>query len=102
MSFLLCCPPRLTNRITALSQELQAQLEEEVRSHEECREDQGAVERRCMLLVSEGKETLAALGSAEWARRVSVSKLQEASKKHSHLNNQVITAGVLQRLQLKF
>ncbi|TNN04189.1 hypothetical protein fugu_001218 [Takifugu bimaculatus] len=46
-------------------EELQAQLEEEVRSHEEHREELAAMERRCVLLVSEGEETHAALESAE-------------------------------------
>ncbi|KAA8577556.1 hypothetical protein FQN60_011496 [Etheostoma spectabile] len=67
--------------------ELQAQLEEEVRSHEECKEDQRAW-NACMLLVSQSEETLASLESAERARRVSETKLQEANEKHSHLNNQ--------------
>lgn len=72
-----------------MSQELQAQLEEEVRSHEECREEQAAMERRCSLLVSEGEETHAALESAERARKALEIELQEAGEKYSDLNNQV-------------
>lgn len=76
------CPP--------LSQELQAQLEEEVRSHEEHREEQAALERRCALLVSEGEETRSALESAERARKALETELQDANEKYSDLNNQVI------------
>lgn len=72
-----------------LSQELQAQLEEEVRSHEESREEQAAVERRCSLLVSEGEEARAALESAERARKALEMELQDAAEKYSDLNNQV-------------
>ncbi|KAF3859009.1 hypothetical protein F7725_021408 [Dissostichus mawsoni] len=50
--------------------ELQAQLEEEVRSHEEDKEEQAAVERRCTLLFSEATGTRSALESAERVRKV--------------------------------
>lgn len=73
-----------------LSQELQVQLEEEVRSHEERREDQAALERRCALLVGEGEETRSALECAERARKVLETELQDANEKYSDLNNQVI------------
>lgn len=72
------------------SQELQAQLEEEVRSHEEHREELAAVERRCVLLVSEGDETRAALESAERARKALETELQDACEKYSDLSNQVL------------
>lgn len=61
-----------------------------MRSHEERREEQAAVERRCGLLVSEGEETRAALESAERARKALETELQEASEKYTDLNNQVI------------
>uniref|UniRef100_A0A3Q3H0S6 Myosin tail domain-containing protein n=1 Tax=Labrus bergylta TaxID=56723 RepID=A0A3Q3H0S6_9LABR len=73
--------------------ELQAQLEEEVRSHEEHREDQAAVERRCGLLISEGEETRAVLESAERARKGLETELQEANEKYSDLNNQCALSG---------
>lgn len=79
------------------SQELQAQLEEEVRSHEERREEQAAMERRCLLLVSEGEETCAALESAERARKALETELQEANEKYSDLNNQVSQAAETRR-----
>lgn len=83
-------PGSPTERVaTPLSQELQAQLEEEVRSHEEQREEQAAMERRCVLLVSEGEETRAALESAERARKALETEQQEANEKYCDLNNQV-------------
>lgn len=72
------------------SQELQAQLEEEMRSHEEHREELAAVERRCVLLVSEGEETRAALDSAERARKALETELQDTCEKYSDLSNQVL------------
>lgn len=60
-----------------------------MRSHEECREEQAAVERRCALLVSEGEETHAALESAERVRKTLETELQEANEKYGDLNNQV-------------
>lgn len=72
-----------------LFQELQGQLEEEVRSHEERREEQAAMERRCALLVSEGEERRAALESTERARKALETELQEANEKYSDVNNQV-------------
>lgn len=72
-----------------LSQELQAQLEEELRSHEESIEEQAAMERRCTLLINDGGETRAALESTERARKALEAELQEAREKHSDLNNQV-------------
>lgn len=70
--------------------EVQAQLEEELRSNEEHREEQAAMERRCLLLVSEGEETRAALESAERSRKALETELQEANEKYSDLNNQVM------------
>lgn len=61
-----------------------------MRSHEERREEQAALERRCALLVSEGEETRAALESAERARKALEPELQEANEKYGDLNNQVI------------
>lgn len=72
-----------------LSQELQAQLEEEVRSHDECREEQAAMERRCALLAGEGQEARAALENAERSRKALETELQEANEKYGDLNNQV-------------
>lgn len=72
------------------SQELQAQLEEEMRSHEEHREELAAVERRCVLLVSEGDETRTALDSAERARKALETELQDTCEKYSDLSNQVL------------
>lgn len=60
-----------------------------MRSHEERREEQAAMERRCVLLVSGGDETRAALESAERARKALETELQEANEKYSDLNNQV-------------
>lgn len=60
-----------------------------MRSHEERREEQAAMERRCVLLVSEGEETRAALESAERARKALETELQEANEKYNDLNNQV-------------
>ncbi|XP_033987905.1 putative uncharacterized protein MYH16 isoform X2 [Trematomus bernacchii] len=68
--------------------ELQAQLEEEVRSHEEDREEQAAVERRCTLLFSEATGTRSALESAERARKVLDTELQEAKETLSNLHSQ--------------
>lgn len=65
-----------------------------MRSHEECREEQAAVERRCALLVGESAETHSALESAERARKALEVELQEANEKHSDLNNQVMFAAV--------
>lgn len=65
-------------------------MEEEVRSHEESREEQAAVERRCALLVGDGEETRAALESAERARKALETELQEANEKYSDLSNQVM------------
>lgn len=70
-------------------QELQAQLDDEVRSHEEHREEQAALERHCALLVSDGEETRAALESSERLRKALEAELQEATEKFSDLNNQV-------------
>lgn len=69
--------------------EVQAQLEEEARSHEERREEQAAAERRCLLLVTEGEETHTALECAERSRKALETELQEANEKYSDLNNQV-------------
>lgn len=63
-----------------------------MRSHEERREEQAALERRCVLLVSEGEEAQAALDSAERARKALETELQEANDKFSDLNNQVGTS----------
>lgn len=63
-----------------------------MRSHEERREEQAALERRCVLLVSEGEETRAALDGAERARKALETELQEANDKLSDLNNQVGTS----------
>lgn len=71
------------------SQELQTQLEDEVRSHEDHREEQAALERRCVLLAGEGEETHAALDTAERARKAVETELQEVNDKFSDLNNQV-------------
>lgn len=60
-----------------------------MQSHEELREEQAALERRCALLVSEGEETRTALESSERARKVLETELQEACEKFSDLNNQV-------------
>lgn len=60
-----------------------------MRSHEEHREEQAALERRCVLLVGEGEETHAALDSAERARKALETELQEVNDKFSDLNNQV-------------
>lgn len=86
------CPPGLYQAINhgIYFQELQAQLEEEVRSHEEHREELAAMERRCVLLVSEGEETHAALESAEKARKAMETELQDACEKYSDLSNQVL------------
>lgn len=65
-------------------------MEEEARSHEERREEQAAVERRCLLLVSEGEETRAALEIAERSRKALETELQEATEKYSDLNDQVM------------
>lgn len=62
-----------------------------MRSHEEQREEQAALERRCASLVSEGEETRAALESADRARKVLETELQEANEKHSDLSGQVNT-----------
>lgn len=60
-----------------------------MRSHEELREEQAALERRCALLVGDGEETRTALESSERARKVLETELQEACEKFSDLNNQV-------------
>ena len=60
-----------------------------MRSHEEHREEQAALERRCGLLVGEGEETRTALECAERARKALETELHEASEKYSDLNNQV-------------
>lgn len=60
-----------------------------MRSHEERREEQAAMERRCALLVSDGQETRAALESAERARKALETELHETNEKYSDLNNQV-------------
>lgn len=88
---------KANNGVALLSpaQELQTQLEEEVRSHEEHREEQAALERRCVLLVGEGEETHAALDSAERARKALETELQEVNDKFSDLNNQVGDAAPL-------
>lgn len=86
------CPPGLCEAINSgiHFQELQAQLEEEVRSHEEHREELAAMERRCVLLASEGEETHAALENAERARKALETELQDACEKYSDLSNQVL------------
>lgn len=82
---------RLTEGVTVpCPQELQAQLEEEVRGHEEHREEQAAMERRCVLLVSEGEEIRATLENSERARKALETELQDAIEKYSDLNNQVL------------
>lgn len=60
-----------------------------MRSHEEHREEQAALERRCALLVSESEETRSGLENAERARKALEVELQEVSEKHGDLNNQV-------------
>lgn len=61
-----------------------------MRSHEEQREEQAALERRCALLTSEGQETRTALESAERARKVLETELQEANEKYGDLSSQVM------------
>lgn len=61
-----------------------------MRSHEEHREELAAVERRCVLLVSEGDETRVALENAERARKALETELQDACEKYSDLSNQVL------------
>lgn len=58
-------------------------------------EEQAALERRCVLLVSEAEETRAALDSAERARKALETELQEVNDKFSDLNNQVGAAASL-------
>lgn len=60
-----------------------------MRSHEECREEQAAAERRCALLLGEGEETRSALESVERVRKTLETELQEANEKYGDLNNQV-------------
>lgn len=60
-----------------------------MRSHEDHREEQAALERRCALLAGEGEETHAALESAERTRKALETELQEVTDKFSDLNNQV-------------
>lgn len=60
-----------------------------MRSHEDQREEQAALERRCALLAGEGEETRVALDSAERARKALETELQEVNDKFSDLNNQV-------------
>lgn len=60
-----------------------------MRSHEDHREEQAALERRCALLVGEAEETHAALDSAERARKALETELQEVNDKFGDLNNQV-------------
>lgn len=79
-----------TTACSILAQELQGQLEEELRSHEEQQEEQAALERRCALLVSEGEETHTALESSERARKVLETELQEANEKYGDLSSQVL------------
>lgn len=61
-----------------------------MRSHEERKEELVAIERRCVLLVSEGDKTRAALESAERSRKALETELQDANEKYSDLNNQVL------------
>lgn len=61
-----------------------------MRSHEEQREEQATLERRCALLTSEGQETRTALESAERARKVLETELQEANEKYGDLSSQVM------------
>lgn len=61
-----------------------------MRSHEEHREELVAMERRCILLVSEGEETRAALESAERARKALETEFQDACEKYSDFSNQVL------------
>ncbi|XP_062416198.1 myosin-16 isoform X2 [Pungitius pungitius] len=71
-----------------MQQQIKAQLEESVRSNEECREEQIAAERRCSLLVSEGAETCASLEITERSCKALEMELQDTREKHSDLNNQ--------------
>lgn len=63
------------------------------------------MERRCVLLVSEGEETHAALDSAERARKAMETELQDACEKYSDLSNQVLPPLLLEsspkKLQLQ-
>uniref|UniRef100_A0A3P9JM99 Myosin tail domain-containing protein n=1 Tax=Oryzias latipes TaxID=8090 RepID=A0A3P9JM99_ORYLA len=72
-----------------MKQELQAQLEEEVHSHEVSREEQAALERRCAVLLGDGEGSRTALENSERARKALEVELQEAGEKSSDLNNQL-------------
>lgn len=75
--------------MSPVPQELQAQLEEEVRQQEEVQEERALLERRCSLLASESEESRVALEAAERARKALETELQESTDKFNELNNQV-------------
>ncbi|XP_055006455.1 myosin-7-like [Boleophthalmus pectinirostris] len=72
--------------------DLQAQLEEEVRAHEQQQEEQAALERRVTVLLGEAEETRAALDSSERNRKTLENQVQEANDKCSHLSTQLQNA----------
>lgn len=60
-----------------------------MRGQEEQREEQTVLERRCLLLVSEGEETRGALENADRQRKTLEIELTETNEKYNDLNNQV-------------
>lgn len=56
---------------------------------EELREEQALLERRCTLLVTEGEESRTGLETAERARKILETELQEATEKYNDINSQV-------------
>ena len=64
-------------------------MEEEEHGQDEQREELSAVERRCLLLASEGEERRGALENAERARKDLETELQETNDKYNDLNTQV-------------
>ncbi|GCC40880.1 hypothetical protein chiPu_0024849, partial [Chiloscyllium punctatum] len=76
--------------------DMQTQMEEDSRQHEELREQYGLVERRCGVLSTELEETRGALDLTDRARKILEQELMEMTDKYNEVNTQVREPGPME------
>ena len=74
-----------------LLQDMQIQMDEDVRRHEELREQYSLQERRFSLLQTEIEEVRSGLEASERSRKLIEQELVEVSERHNELKTQVNT-----------